>query len=155
MSVKDYLSNRVATANDAELVAILFEGLIETLQEGMTSIESNDDVKLDYCIDKSKDILAELLSTLVGDSEIANNLRSLYVYVNKLMTEAHIKKDATKLQGAIKVVTPLHEAWKELAQKEFEKGVDTQGPAIVAGVTYGKGQLKDYVMNDDERWKKG
>jgi len=162
MIEKEYLANRIANANDAGLVALIYEGLIDTLQSGIEYIECGNKEKLNSSINKVREILAELLATLQGDSEISSNLRSLYVYVNKIVTQAELKEDKEKLEEAIKVITPLYEAWQELGEKEeLEVGgaqvaaASTNRPAIVAGMTYGKGQLNDYVINNDDRWQKG
>lgn len=162
MIEKEYLANRVANANDAQLVAIIYEGFIDTIKSGIEHIESGNREKLNSSVNKVREILAELLATLQGDSEMANNLRAIYVYLNKLVTEAELKQDKEKLEEAIKVITPLYEAWQELGEKE---DVEIRGsqvatpsvsrPAIVAGMTYGKGQLNDYVINDEDRWQKG
>lgn len=164
MIEKEYLANRVANANDAQLVAIIHEGFIDTVKSSIEHIENKNKEKLNNSTNKTREILAELLATLKGNSEIANNLKSIYIYLNKLITEAEIKQDKAKLEEAIKVITPLYEAWQELGEKE-EAGIDndnsqatetpTKTPSIVAGMTYGKGQLNDYVINDEDRWEKG
>jgi len=157
MIEKQYLANRIANANEAELVAILFEGLIDTLEDSIDFLRVGANKKLNSCIQRAREILAELLSTLQGDSEISNNLRSIYFYLNQLITEAENKKDTEKLQLAIKVVTPIYEGWKELGESEGSQAVaaSSEAPKIVAGMTYGKGQLNDYVINDEKEWQKG
>ncbi|KXZ39075.1 flagellar protein FliS [Alkalithermobacter thermoalcaliphilus JW-YL-7 = DSM 7308] len=154
MIEKEYLASRVMTANDAQLVAILYEGLIDTINEAIENI--NEKEKLERAVNKIRDILAELLSTLKGDSDIANNLRSLYIYINRLITDGQAKKDIQKFKDAIKVITPLYEGWSELGEKiSKEEGINPKKPAIVAGATYGKGHLNDYVVNDTNKWDKG
>ena len=157
MIEKQYLANRIANANEAELVAIVYEGLIDSLKDGIDFLSINAEDRFNKSIEKSREILAELLSTLEGDTEIANNLRSLYFYINELITDASIDKDGEKLELAIKIITPVYEGWKELGTKEGGRDLEDtpQGPQIVAGITYGKGQLNDYVVNNDSKWKKG
>ncbi len=155
MGVKEYLSNRVATANDAQLVAILYEGLIEVLSDAETAMVQENQQAVILGIDKGRDILAELISTLEGDTEIANNLRSLYLYVNQLMTESINHQNPLKLEEARSVLKPLYEGWSQLGESlQVDKKID-QSPAIVSGLTYGKGQLTDHVVNQGDRWKKG
>lgn len=158
MIEKQYLANRIANANEAELVAIVYEGLLDSLNDGIDFLSIKADKQFSRSIEKSREILAQLLATLEGNTEIANNLRSLYLYINQLITDASINKDGEKLELAIKVVMPVYEGWKELARKD-SKNIDGEnnspGPQIVAGMTYGKGQLNDYVVNDDSKWKKG
>ena len=157
MIEKQYLANRIANANGAELVSIVYEGLIDSLNDGIDFLSINAEDRFNKSIEKSREILAELLSTLEGDTEIANNLRSLYFYINELITDASIDKDGEKLELAIKIITPVYEGWKELGTKEGGRDLEDtpQGPQIVAGITYGKGQLNDYVVNNDSKWKKG
>lgn len=160
MIEKEYLANRIANANDAQLVAIVYEGLIDTFKSAIEYIEAENKEKLNTSVNKAREILAELLATLNGDSEISNNLRSLYIYINKLVTEAELKMDKAKLEEAIKVTTPLYEAWNELGEKDEVALPHTcveavSRPSIVAGMTYGKGQLNDYVINNEDRWQKG
>lgn len=140
----EYLSSRIASANEAELVAIMYEGFIKKCESCIESIEIDDKKSLNESIIKSRHIIAELLATLKGDSEIASNYRSIYMYLNQLLTFASISKDITKLEEAIKIVTPLYEGWSELGKKIFneniEKGKDV---GVVSGMTYGKGYLND------------
>lgn len=80
----------------------------------------------------------------------------MYIFLNKLIIEGVLEKSVEKLEKAIKIVTPLDEAWGELGAKEAAAMIEnSKGPAIVAGVTYGKGQLNDYVLNNESRWDKG
>ncbi len=159
---KEYLANRILNANDTQLVELLYEGFIATSKSAIDHIENKDIENLTRAANKDREILTELLATLDGNSEIANNLRQLYIYLNKLVTEAEVKRDKSKLEEAIRVATPLYEAWKELGDKEDTELSNIQSantsvkmPSIVAGMTYGKGQLNDYVINDGDRWEKG
>lgn len=156
MIEKEYLANRVANANDAQLVAILYEGLIHYLKEGIQSIENKDNDSLRFAVNKCKDIIAEFIATLKGDSEITKNYKSLYLYITKLITDSEIKKDKKFLEDAIKIVTPIYEGWYELGEKLYkEESQKIKGPAIVAGMTYGRGYVNDHVVNDSNRWAKG
>ncbi|WP_099190168.1 flagellar export chaperone FliS [Tepidibacter mesophilus] len=154
MIEKEYLASRVATANDAQLVAIIYEGLIDTFNECITYI--NEKESLDTLMDKCRDILAELIATLSGDSEVASNYKSLYLYVNNIMTEGYIMKDKSKFEEAVKVMTPLYEGWNELGEKMYMNNIqENKGPKLVAGMTYGKGYVNENVMNNQNRWEKG
>ena len=154
MIEKEYLASRVATANEAQLVAIMYEGLIDTFNECISNIDEKE--SLDILMDKCRDILAELMGTLKGDSEIANNYKSLYLYVNNNITEGYITKDKSKFEEAIKVMTPLYEGWNELGEKLYMDNIqENKGPKVVAGMTYGKGYVNENVMNSQDRWEKG
>ena len=82
----EYLDNRIACANEAQLVAIMYEGLIKKFNDSIENIKNNDNSSLNESINKSRNIIAELIATLKGDSEITRNYKGLYMYLNKLIT---------------------------------------------------------------------
>lgn len=140
----EYLDSRIASANEAQLVAIVYEGLIEKLNESIYNIKKDDKLALNESIVKSREIIAELLATLKGNFQVAQNYKSLYMYLNKLITRANIKKDIKVLEEAISIVTPLLEGWTELGEKMFKEEVEKgQDSRIMTGMTYGKGHLND------------
>ena len=52
MIEKEYLANRVANANDAQLVAIIYEGFISTVKSSMEHIENKNKEKLNNSVNK-------------------------------------------------------------------------------------------------------
>lgn len=144
----EYLVDRISNANEAQLVALMYEGLIKNFEQSIKNIENEDKLKLNENINKSRNIIAELIATLKGDSEIAMNYKSLYMYLNKLITSANISKDTEKLREAIEIVTPLYEGWTELGEKTFEEKIEEgKEVGVVSGMTYGKGYLNDDIMS--------
>ncbi len=140
----EYLSDRIASANEAQLVAIMYEGLIKKLSESIDHIKNSENLKLSESISKSRNIIAELIVTLKGDSEITRNYKGLYMYLNKLITKANSSKDIKLLEESIEIVTPLYEGWTELGAKMFEEDIEaSKANRIVSGMTYGKGYLND------------
>ena len=155
---REYLSNKIANANEAQLVAVLYEAAMMNLEGAIQSIEKSDKKVLAEKVEKARDIIAELNATTQGDSQIAMDTRSLYVYVNKVITQGKTEKSPEKLEEGIKVLKPLYEAWVELGEKQATEGIDKKEAdpnlkkkrQIVAGMTYGKGNLTDHVLNDND-----
>lgn len=151
----EFLESRLASANEAQLVSIVYEGLIEKLNGGIESIEKDDSDSLNSYISKSRDIIAELVATLRGDSEVASNYKSLYLYLNRLITSAEISKDTSKLEEAISIVKPLHEGWAELGEQMFRESVENgKSTPVVSGMTYGKGYLNDEFPSSGNLFEK-
>ncbi|MBU5312709.1 flagellar protein FliS [Tissierella carlieri] len=130
------LEKKVMSTNDWGLIALLHEGLMERFEESSQAIEEKNNDKLSILINNSRDILTELLVTFREKDELSTNLRSLYLYTNKLITEAQIKKDPTFFRKAIDVINPIYIGFKGLELKEE--------PNIVSGLTYGKGILEEH-----------
>lgn len=130
------LEKKILSTNDWGLVAMLHEGLLERFEKSIEAIKNEDYDQLSILINKCRDILTELLITFQEKDELSTNLREMYIYINKIITEGEIKKDFSLLEEAKKVIIPLYEAFKELELKEE--------PNIVTGLTYGKGNLEEH-----------
>lgn len=142
---REEIEKRISTTNEAGLVAILYEALIENFRDSMVAIEEEGFKELNHINRNSRDILAELLATLEGDSKIAQDLRSIYMFLNKIITDGENKKDKIYFEKAIDIVTPLYEGFREL-----EKNRD---PKVVTGMTYGKNNLDDYPIEGSKTFE--
>ena len=64
MSYKDNLIEKIATANSFELVALLYQALIEEVEELKIAIRDENKKDMDAITDRVRDILAHLIATL-------------------------------------------------------------------------------------------
>lgn len=132
------LEKRISTTNDAGLVAILFERLIDNFNKCISAIDQKDYNTISSINNNSRDILSEFLIQFSGDDEISSNLREINFYINKLITEGEYKRDLSIFEICIKITTPICEAFQELEVKEK--------PKAVAGLTYGKSNLGEHTL---------
>ena len=47
--------------------------------------------------------------------EVATNLRSLYLFMGRHLTEANAKQDIGKIEEVIKLLEELNQSWKAIA----------------------------------------
>ncbi len=139
------LNKRISTTNEAGLIAILYEALIDNFNNSIKALDEEDYEKLNKIINHSRDILAELLIQFSGDDEISLNLREINLYVNRLITEGECKKDPSLFKTCIKVLTPICEGFQQLEVKEE--------PKTVAGLTYGKDYLNEHTIKGNRNFK--
>lgn len=139
------LEKRVMSTNDWGLVAMLHEGLMERFKESSEAIEEKDYDKLNKLINNSRDILTELLVTFREKDELSTNLRFLYLFANKLITEGEIKKDPSFFRKAIDIINPIYIGFKGLEMKE--------DPNIVSGLTYGKENLEEHNIKSGKTFQ--
>lgn len=97
------------------LVVVLFDGLLRLLQEGRRHLAAGNYERWAECSNRARRIFSELLLALddAQAPELCGSLRALYVYIQRLITEAGLEEDLDKLQEAILLVTQLGGAWKE------------------------------------------
>lgn len=112
-----YRGVQVATASPAQIVAMLYGGIIRFTSEADDAMGKNDRARAGERIGKAMAIVDELASTLDGNQapELANNLMSLYDFCKRRMLEANLNQDRKALADVIAAVLPLKEAFSELA----------------------------------------
>ena len=120
---KNYREVEIETASGLRLVVMLYAGAIKYLNIAKEGIKSK---KLDIAnnnIIKAQDIVSELMTSLNFDAgEIAHNLYSLYIYINRRLLEANIEKNPDIINEITHLLGTLKGAWEELLKKE--KNVD-------------------------------
>ena len=143
--MEENLEKKILSTNEWGLVALLHEALIDRFKESTILMENEESQELNILINKIRDILTELLVIFNQKDDLSTNLRSLYSFTNKLITQGHIEKDPSFFQRAEEVIRPLLEGFKEL-----EKG----DPAnIVSGLTYGKSDLGEYSRKSNKSFQ--
>ena len=112
--IEAYQDTSVTTQNKGRLVVMLYEGAIKFLKMAIREIESkNPEAKGKY-ISKSIDIIFELNTVLDMEAggEVAMNLRMLYLFMGRHLTEANAKQDIGKIEEVIKLLEELNQSWK-------------------------------------------
>ncbi len=121
---KNYREVEIETASGLRLVVMLYAGAIKFLNIAKEGIKNK---KLDIAnnnIIKAQDIVSELMTSLNFEAgEIAHNLYSLYIYINRRLLEANIEKNSEIINEINHLLSTLKGAWEELLKKE--KNVDS------------------------------
>lgn len=100
---------------------MLYEGGIKFLNmaiEGMKEKHTGFEKASNYII-KVQDIITELMVSLDFEKggQIAKNLFSLYLYMNRKLIEANIQKDTDMIEEIKRMMNELRGAWVEASQK--------------------------------------
>lgn len=116
-----YKQNNVMLASPEELTLMLYNGAVKFTNQAMYAIDEKNISKAHEAIMRVRDIIMELNMTLDMKYEISGQLRALYNYIIRLLTEANIRKEKVHLQEALELITELRDTWKEamvLAKKK-------------------------------------
>lgn len=116
MSANPYQQQAVATASPAQLVLMLYDGVLAAMAraekahaDGLAglAIVNNE-------LQRAQDILTELLVTLDQDKggAVAQSLARLYDFCLDRLIRANISKDFTLLTPVVEVVQNLRDAWE-------------------------------------------
>jgi len=145
MAISSELEKRILTTNDAGLIAILLERLIDNFKNCKACIENKDYEELMDINNNSRDIFGEIIFQFSGNDEISTRVREVSIYINKLITEGEYKKDTSCFDTSIKILTPMAEGFQRLEIEDM--------PKAVTGITYGKGNLGEYSLKEERSFK--
>ncbi|MHC4360794.1 MAG: flagellar export chaperone FliS [Planctomycetota bacterium] len=104
--IETYQETSVTTQNKGKLVVMLYEGAIKFLKLAIKEIEAGNTEEKGKYISKAIDIIFELNAVLDMEAggEVAANLRKLYLFMGRHLTEANTKQDIGKIEEVIKLL---------------------------------------------------
>jgi len=115
--VEIYQDAAVTTQSSGRIVVMLYDGAIKFLKLAIKEIESNNPERKGMYITKALDIIYELntvLDTKAG-GDIAQNLRSMYLFMIRHLSTANLKQDANMVREVIGLLEELNEGWRAIA----------------------------------------
>lgn len=109
-----YSSRKVETASPAELTLMLYEGAIKFCNIAIPAIERRDYEKANLNIQKARNIIVELQSTLDHKYKVAKEFDVIYDYIFHKLVDANMKKDVESLEEALVQLRDMRDTWKEV-----------------------------------------
>jgi len=104
-------------ASPHKLIDMLFDGAIERIAQAKGAMQHKNIELKGAKINSAINIVNGLRENLNHDDseEIAGNLENLYEYVVRLLREAHLKNEESKLDEAATILGDIASAWKQIA----------------------------------------
>ncbi len=109
-----YGTNKVTTATPAELTLMLYEGAIKFCNIAKMAMEKNDIEKANLNIQKARNIIVELKTTLNFDYPVAKEFDTIYTYIFERMTAANISKNPDDVEEVLVQLRDLRDIWKQV-----------------------------------------
>ena len=107
----------VSTANPHQLVVMLFDGLLQSLNAAHGAMERGEIEAKGRAIGKAVRILEEGLRAGLNHAqggELARNLNDLYGYAVQRLTTANLRNDRSLVAEVIALIEPLADSWKQI-----------------------------------------
>ena len=118
---KEYLRNQVLTAPKEQLLLMLFDGAIRFAEQGKTKMLEQQCEESCALLIRAQRIMIELITSLdknVLPEEVYTNLVRLYNFVYFRLIDANLKKNAEKIDEALKILQSLRETWALAIEKD-------------------------------------
>ena len=112
-----YATTQISTASSVQVVVLLYDGAIASMklaQEGIVALNFQDKARF---LDRALRVIGELSASLNMEEggDVAKDLRRLYEYIQFELTQANLKNEPGRLEGPIRCMSEIREAWQELA----------------------------------------
>ena len=106
----------VASADNVQLIQMLFDGLSESLASARGHIENGNIVYKSNALSRASRIVVGLQGALDFErgGELANNLNELYAYMTRRILHVNASNDLQALAEVSSLVRVISEAWQNL-----------------------------------------
>ncbi|MBD8048909.1 flagellar export chaperone FliS [Limnohabitans radicicola] len=106
----------VATANNVQLIQMLFDGLIESLAMAKGHIQNRSIEEKSKAIARAGRIVVGLQGALDFErgGELAQNLNELYAYVTRRLFHVNAHNDLNALEEVTTLMKDIAQAWQTL-----------------------------------------
>ncbi len=111
-----YKEHAIGTQSKGRLIVMLYDGAIRFMNLAIKEMEAGNYAAKGQYIAKAQDIINELNAVLDinAGGEIATNLRQLYCFMIRRLSEANIKRDPRLVQDVIDLMDELNQSWKAI-----------------------------------------
>jgi len=115
---KVYQENFITTQSRGRLIVLLYDGAIKFLRQAIEEIQREGWTAKGRSIARAQDILFELNTVLDMErgGEIAHNLRALYNFMMRHLTQANLQKDPERIREVISLLEELNQGWRAISE---------------------------------------
>lgn len=114
LAYNTYAQNNIGVESPEKLIQMMYEGILRFNMQAKRSVNDSDIERRTYWINRSSAVVSELINILdYNQGDITHYLSGLYTYQLRLLLEANLYNDSTKLDEVNQVFKGLLEAWKE------------------------------------------
>ena len=150
-TLKQEFTRRISMANSTELVVNLYDMVLAYSDDAEEALKEDRDHDFYASISRMRNCVNELMCSLHMEYEPAGALLSLYRYCMRKLAAAGVRRSVEPLDEIRNIIRPLRESYSGLV------GLNTSGPvmgnseSVVAGLTYGKNDINENLVNNINR----
>lgn len=116
-----YKNNAINMASREQLLLMILDASVKYSKMAREAIENRDIEEAHNNLIKTQNIFTELMASLNTDAgEWAEDLFSIYAYINKELREINMKKDLEKMNAIIPLIEQIRELWKDVYKESIK-----------------------------------
>jgi len=112
--INAYQQAAIGTQSRGRLIVLLYDGAIKFMKLAIKEMEAGNYGAKGQYIGRAQDIINELNAVLDMEAggEISQNLRRLYLFMNRRLWQAHTRNDPQMVREVITLMEELNQSWK-------------------------------------------
>ena len=114
---QQYRTQGIMTASPAELIIMLYDGLVKQVQMGRLALEEGRDDDAFKALDRAQDIIEELAGSLDMEYEISQQIYDIYEFCHVTLYNTILSKSPVNLRGVVDIIGSLKEAWVAISKQ--------------------------------------
>ncbi len=145
--LKRQFTFRVSQANPTEMIVILYDMTLQYLTDAGESAGREEIAEYRENVRRARNCVSELLQSLHLEYEPASALRKLYLYCLRRLSQAEARLHPELLREVENILTPLRDAYGQIAPRNTAGPVMQNAQTVYAGLTYGKNTLTENMAD--------
>jgi len=150
-TLKQEFTRRISMANSTELIVILYDMVLSYSDDAEEALKGGQDHDFYVSISRMRNCINELMCSLHMEYEPAQALLSLYRYCMRKLSSAGVRRSIEPINEIRKIINPLRESYSGLVELNTSGPVMGNSESVFAGLTYGKNDINENLVNNINR----
>ncbi|HAG70345.1 MAG TPA: flagellar protein FliS [Lachnospiraceae bacterium] len=142
--IQDY-TLKITQANPTEIVVIVYDIAGQYIKDALAAFDEGDYDGFENNCRSARKCVDDLLQALDYSYELAFSLMRIYVFINREISVASVKRSTEGLLNARGLLISLRDAFAQVAREDKSKPVMANTQTVYAGLTYGRNQLNENI----------
>ncbi len=134
---------RITQSNASSLAVVLYDMILDCIEESEARDQAGDAAMFEHSLQQAKGFLHELMAMSKMDSQVACDVMSLYLFVDKQLLMSVVKRKPVHLTESKRILTKLRSSFLEISRTDNDSPIMENTQQVYAGLTYGKGYLNE------------
>ena len=149
--LKQDFTRRLSQCNSGGMIVIIYDILFAYAEDVKQAFADNEHEKMKESVRKVQKVLDELIGSLDFSYGLSNQLYALYTFCKREVARTLYQNSPEGLLEAEKIVRRLYDSFVQVAEQDTSGPVMGNAQQVYAGMTYGRGELKESYMDDDSQ----
>lgn len=149
--LKQELTRRLSECNNGGLIIVMYDIYFAFSADVKCALNDGESDDLKKSIGDVQASLDELIGALDFSYSIASQLFSLYCYCKRLYSTALYKRAIAPVDEAESIMKKLLKSFEKVAAEDKSESLMSNTQKVYAGITYGRTQLNENCIDDNQR----